>query len=254
MASLDSFRLHGKVAWVTGAGGIGAAIADGLAGAGATVAITDVSHEAIDRVRGRLAAHGHAGLAVVADLASKGDVDAAADRVVAELGRLDILVNAAGITQRGDSVDYAEALWSRILGVNLSGAFFACQAAGRHMLRQGGGGAIVNVTSIAGEVGIATTPAYCASKAGLANVTRALALEWAPHGIRVNAIAPGWVRTAMGSAALRPELFASTIAHVPLGRIAEPEELIGPVVFLVSDAASFVTGHVLAVDGGFLAQ
>jgi NAD(P)-dependent dehydrogenase (short-subunit alcohol dehydrogenase family) len=160
----------------------------------------------------------------------------------------------AGTARRGESAAYPEELWNTILAVNLTGAFFACQAAGRHMLAQGKGGAVVNITSVHGEVGVATHSAYCASKAGLANLTRVLALEWAKSGIRVNAIAPAFFRTAMGERALDPELYPSTIGQVPMDRIGEPEELTGPVLFLVSDAASFVTGHVLAVDGGYLAR
>jgi NAD(P)-dependent dehydrogenase (short-subunit alcohol dehydrogenase family) len=238
---------------VVGAGGIGQALAAGLWGAGAAIVATDASPEAAQRSVADLGTPDQPALAMPLDIRDKAAVDATADAILGRLGRLDVLVNAAGITQRGASVDFPQDVWQRIVEVNLSGAFYTCQAAGRHMLARGGG-SIVNVTSIAGEVGIPTSPAYSASKGGLANLTRVLALEWAEHGVRVNAIAPGWVRTPMGSRALAPEYYPSTIGQVPMGRIAEPDELVGPVLLLASDAASFVTGAVLPVDGGFLAR
>jgi len=248
------FRVDGKVAWVVGAGGLGGAIAGGLAAAGGTVALTDVNPAAAEEVADRLRMGGTRALGLGVDIRHKSEVESAADRIAQELGRIDILVNVAGMAKRGESVDYPEDLWNTILSVNLTGAFFACQAAGRHMLRQGEGGAIVNITSVHGNVGVATHSAYCSSKAGLANLTRVLALEWAPQRIRVNAIAPAFFRTTMGAGALDPALYPSTIGQVPLNRIGEPGEIVGPVLFLVSDAASFVTGHVLAVDGGYLAR
>ena len=252
------FRVDGKVAWIVGAGGLGGAIAGGLAAAGGAVALTDVNasaaEELADRLRATPRGYPTHALGLGMDIRHKSEVESAADRIVQELGRIDILVNVAGTAKRGESVDYPEDLWNTILSVNLTGAFFTCQAAGRHMLRQGDGGAIVNITSVHGNVGVATHSAYCSSKAGLANLTRALALEWAPQRIRVNAIAPAFFRTAMGAGALDPALYPSTIGQVPMNRIGEPEELVGPVLFLVSDAASFVTGHVLAVDGGYLAR
>jgi NAD(P)-dependent dehydrogenase (short-subunit alcohol dehydrogenase family) len=254
MDPLTLFRVDGKVAWVVGAGGLGGAIAGGLAASGGTVALTDVNPLTAEELADRLRADGTRALGMGMDIRHKSEVESAADRIARELDRIDILVNVAGTAKRGESVDYPEDLWNTILSVNLTGAFFACQAAGRHMLRQGDGGAIVNITSVHGNVGVATHSAYCSSKAGLANLTRVLALEWAPQRIRVNAIAPAFFRTAMGAGALDPALYPSTIGQVPMNRIGEPEEIVGPVLFLVSDAASFVTGHVLAVDGGYLAR
>ena len=180
-------------------------------------------------------------------------VERVMDRVSASLGPIDGLVNAAGITRRGAAADFPRAD-SEDLAVNLTGTFLCCQAAGRRMLARGRG-AIVNVASIAGHIGLPGTIAYIAAKGGVVMLTRGLAVEWAPHGVRVNALSPSWFATDMGNLIERePEYRDRVLRRVPLGRLGRPEELVGATVFLLSDAASMVTGHVLAVDGGVLAS
>jgi NAD(P)-dependent dehydrogenase (short-subunit alcohol dehydrogenase family) len=169
-------------------------------------------------------------------------------------GRIDVLVNSAGITVRGPAADFRAADWDRILAVNLSGVFHACQAMGRRMIARGTG-SIVNIASIAGQIGLPGTIAYVASKGGVIALTRGLAVEWARHGVRVNAIAPSWFETRLGGVIHRePEYAARAMARVPAGRMGRPDELAGAVVYLASAASGMVTGHVLNVDGGTLAS
>jgi NAD(P)-dependent dehydrogenase (short-subunit alcohol dehydrogenase family) len=254
MSAPDLFRLDGAAAIVTGgAGGLGASIARGLAEAGARVAIADAS-EAGARVQAeKLGAAGRRAMAVTVDVADAGAVERMVAEVEGALGPVDVLVNCAGVTHRGPAEAFPEAQWRRILDVNLTGVFLPSQAAGRRMIARRRG-RIVNVASIAGHIGLPGTVAYCAAKGGVVMLTRALAVEWAPHGVRVNAIAPSWFATNLGDLIHREPGYADrAMRRVPMGRMGLPDELIGAAVFLASEASAMVTGHVLAVDGGTLA-
>jgi NAD(P)-dependent dehydrogenase (short-subunit alcohol dehydrogenase family) len=176
--------------------------------------------------------------------------------IVGELGRIDVLVNSAGIALRAPAIEHTLDAWNRVMAVNVNGVFVCSRVAARHMIKAGGG-AIVNIASIMGLSGGGLYPniSYQTSKGAVVNMTRALALEWAKHGIRVNAIAPTYVRTEFIKPLVdNPQLRARIEAMTPLGRLAEPEDIVGAALFLASPAAAMVTGHVLAVDGGFLAQ
>jgi NAD(P)-dependent dehydrogenase (short-subunit alcohol dehydrogenase family) len=179
----------------------------------------------------------------------------AADAALTQLERLDVLVNSAGIGGWGPTESYPDETWEQVLAVNLTGTFNCCRAAGARMVADGSG-SIVNVASTLGLVGFPGTVGYVASKGGVVQLTRALAVEWAAVGVRVNALAPSTIETPLiqRNRPERPELYERLLAATPLGRFGEPGELVGPALFLASDASSYVTGHVLAVDGGYLAQ
>jgi NAD(P)-dependent dehydrogenase (short-subunit alcohol dehydrogenase family) len=241
---LSEFRLDGEVAVVTGgASGIGRAVADALAAVGARVAVFDVAAAGADAYK--------------VDVADETQVTAAFAEVVGRHGRLDVLFNNAGIAIRRPTTELALDDWNKVVAVNMTGVFLCAREAARHMLAGGRGGRIVNTASIMGVVGGGLYPniSYQATKGAVVNMTRALAVEWAGQGIRVNAIAPTWVRTPLTRGITeKPELVQRIEQLTPLGRLAEPEELVGAVIFLASRASAMVTGHVLAVDGGFLAQ
>lgn len=256
---LDSFRLEGRTALVTGAGrGIGRAIALGLAGAGASLALAGRTRETLAAVADEVrAATGRDSLVLPLDVSDVAAHEPAVAQVVDRLGSVDILVNNAGTNIRKDSLDYTPGEWDAVCDANLKGAFFLTTAVGRRMIEQGRGGKILNIGSMSAYLGLPTIPAYTATKAALQQLTRLLAVEWAPHGIQVNAIAPGWIRTEM-TRGLRenPDLqprYQWVLHRTPAGRFGEPEELAGAAVFLCSPAADFITGQVLAVDGGILA-
>ncbi|HET9488840.1 MAG TPA: SDR family NAD(P)-dependent oxidoreductase [Methylomirabilota bacterium] len=243
MDPLSEFRLDGEVAVVTGgASGIGRVVAEAFAAVGARVAIFDVAaSEGVHRV----------------DVADEAQVREAFADVVARHGRLDVLFNNAGIAIRRPTTELALEDWNRVVAVNLTGVFLCAREAARHMLAGGRGGRIVNTASIMGFSGGGLYPniSYQAAKGAVVNMTRALAVEWASRGIRVNAIAPTWVRTPLTrSITDNPELVHRIEQMTPMGRLAEPHEMVGAVLFLASRASAMVTGHVLAVDGGFLAQ
>ncbi|ANH07989.1 SDR family NAD(P)-dependent oxidoreductase [Shinella sp. HZN7] len=249
------FDLSRRRALVTGASrGIGQAIAVALAEAGADVAVTARSLDGLAETRALVEKAGRRCVALARDVR---DVEACADVTKAAadaLGGLDILINNAGFENVRPSFDVDEALWESILSTNLKGAFFCAQAAGR-MMTGSGGGAIVNLCSLTSYVGIPTAVPYGASKSGLLGVTRALATEWAPHNIRVNAIAPGYFRTAMTEAFYENEDWqARMLDKIPQRRFGGDGDIGGVAVFLCSDAAAYVTGHCIPVDGGYLAS
>jgi NAD(P)-dependent dehydrogenase (short-subunit alcohol dehydrogenase family) len=227
-----------------------------LAAAGARVALTDTDDRALDAAASELASQG---LQVETHILDVTD-EAAVGRVFAALlkstGRFDILINNAGIGARTASVDLERSRWDRVLAVNVTGAFLCARAAAR-ILIPAGRGAIVNIASIMGVVGnrIYPNPAYHASKGALVNLTRALAMEWSAHGLRVNAVAPGYVATPLTESLLADREVAQAVAAgTPLGRLADPIDIASAVLYLASDASAMVTGHILAVDGGWLAQ
>jgi NAD(P)-dependent dehydrogenase (short-subunit alcohol dehydrogenase family) len=244
--------LSDKVALVTGAGrGIGRAIALGLAQAGACVAVNDLDVSLAEASAAHLATQGYPAAAFPADVADVQPVSALVSAVLDRWGRLDILVNNAGVEPHGPLLDFSQADWQRTLDVNLTGAFLTSQAAGRVMRAQGGG-VIVNIGSIAGRAfGLRNRAAYVASKMGLLGLTRECAREYAAYNIRVNAVCPGVIITEM-TAHLRADeaMMRKWLADIPQGRLGEPEDVVGPVVFLCSDAARYITGQAINVDGG----
>jgi 2-deoxy-D-gluconate 3-dehydrogenase len=256
MGVLDDFSLDGKVALVTGAArGLGQGIATGLAEAGTDIAALDIVP--LEETGDLVGNEGRNFHAMNVDLLET-DAQLAADIVedcVGSLGRLDILVNNAGIIRRAPALEFGEDDWESVIKINLSAAFYLSQAAARHFVNAGRGGKIINTASVLSSEGGVIVPSYSASKAGIANLTRALANEWAPLGINVNAIAPSYFTTELTSA-LREDAERSEalLARLPAGRFGEPEDLKGATVFLASDAADYVHGTVLPVDGGWLSR
>ena len=251
---LDSFKLDGKVALVTGASaGLGAAIAVALAEAGADVAAhgnsraPDATCELIERT-------GRRTLPVLGNLADKTVPEQLVTQTLSHFGRLDILINNAGTIRRAPAVDYSEQDWTTVIEVNLSSVFRLSQLAGRHMIERGSG-KIVNIASLLSFQGGVNVPAYAASKGAVAQLTKALANEWAKHGINVNAIAPGYMKTDNTAALQADEIRNRQILErIPAGRWGEPQDLAGPAVFLSSAASDYLHGHVLIVDGGWMGR
>ena len=252
----DRFDLDGRRLLVTGASrGIGRALAEALAAAGAHVALGGRTLPDLERVADTITTAGGQAHPVVMDVASVADARRGVAEAADRLGGIDGLVNNAGVEQVCPSLEVDEALWDRIVGTNLKGAFFCAQAAAARMVRDGHGGVVVNLCSLTSEVGIPTAVPYGASKTGLLGMTRALAAEWAPLGIRVNAIGPGYFRTAMTEVFYRDAAWQQAmLGRIPAGRFGEAgDDLAGTAIFLCSEASAYITGQCLYVDGGTLA-
>ena len=249
-----AFRLDGRVAVVTGASaGIGEALAEGLAGAGAKVVLAARRLDRLEALAARLAASGAETHAVACDVARADDVERLAAETQQRFGRIDVLVNNAGFVEVVPAESETQGSFESVLDVNLTGTFRCAQRFGREMLAQGNG-AIVNVASILGVVGVGQIPqaSYAASKGGVVNLTRELAAQWARRGVRVNALAPAWFPSEMTADMFAEEASRNWMRQrTPMGRAGRVEELVGPLLFLASDAASYVTGHILLVDGGW---
>jgi len=249
------FDLQDQVALVTGASrGIGYDLARAIAHAGAKVVVTGRDTVALDQLAMVIHAEGGTALPLHMDMSSVPSIQSAVDQTVKQFGRIDILVNNAGLGFNHDAVDVTESDWDEMMDVNLKGLFFACQAAGRYMIAQNFG-RIVNMSSQAVQVGIVRHAVYCATKGGVNQLTRVLALEWAKHNITVNAVAPTFIRTPGTAERLdTPEFFASVQARLPIGRVGDTMDVAAAVIYLASPAADMVTGTILLVDGGWTAQ
>lgn len=252
LAALD---LAGRVAVVLGGtSGLGRAIAMGLAEAGADVVATSRRPDVVEETAKAVEAKGRRSLRVTSDVTDRASLEKVREAILQAFGRIDILLNAAGRTKRTPSLDVPDEEWAAILDTNLTGAMRASQVFARPMLEKGSG-SIIHIASLASFVGLMEVAAYTASKAGVAGLVRALAVEWAPRGVRVNAIAPGVFRTPLNTNLLDgTERGREFKIRTPMQRFGQAEELQGAAVYLASDAARFVTGQVLAVDGGFLAS
>ena len=253
--SYSSLELNGKVGVVIGGtSGIGRAIARGMAEAGADVIPTSRRMEQVEAAARDIEERGRRSLRVTSDVSDRSSLQRVLDESVKAFGRVDILVNSAGRTKRAPTLDFSEEDWNDILETNLTGTLRACQVFGRHMLSREYG-SIINIASLSTFVALYEVAAYSASKAAVASLTKSLAIEWSPHGVRVNAIAPGVFRTALNEKLLdETERGREFLARTPMRRFGNVEELAGAAIFLASDAASFVNGEVLVVDGGFLAS
>jgi NAD(P)-dependent dehydrogenase (short-subunit alcohol dehydrogenase family) len=238
---------------ITGAaGGIGSAIASRLIADGSAVALTDLNLEAMQRAADQTAQNGGVARVYALDVTEPDAVDAVVGQIVRDLGRLDVLVNCAGIQLNSATADLSPADYLRVVNVNLNGTVYCCQSAGRHMIRQGGG-TIINISSMASRFGWPRRVPYAITKAGVTALTRSLAVEWAPHNIRVVAVAPGYVATplvrhALDEGHIREE---AVLSEIPQRRIADPEEIAGLVAYLVSPGARYITGEEIVIDGGF---
>ena len=250
---IPPMRLQGRVAAITGGAlGIGRATARLFAEEGATVALGDVQLEAAEKVAQEIERGGGKAIAIGLDVGDAAQVQAFVDRVAREFGRLDVMFANAGIAHSAPFLEHPEAQWHRVLRVNLTGVFLCGQAAARQMVRQGGGGRIITTASINGFRGVENLVGYNAAKAGVIELTRTMAVELAQHRITVNAIAPAQIDTRL-TRTLPEEARRRRVERIPMGRFGEPEEVARVALFLASDDASYVTGHTLAVDGGYLA-
>lgn len=251
---LNKFSLAGKVAIVTGASrGLGAGMAIGLAEAGADVVVVS-SGSKIQETAEKIKELGRKGVAIQADLDSIKPIPGIIAKTMEEFGKIDILVNCAGIIRRGPSIDFSEKDWDDVVNVNQKSLFFMCQAAAKEMLKQGKG-KIINVASLLSFQGGINVPSYTASKSAVAGITKILANEWAAQGINVNAIAPGYMATEMTDALQKSaERAPAIMARIPQGRWGTPEDMKGAAIFLASDASDYIQGHLLVVDGGWMGR
>jgi NAD(P)-dependent dehydrogenase (short-subunit alcohol dehydrogenase family) len=254
----DFFSLAGRNAIVTGGGsGLGLAVAEGFAQYGAAVAVVDIDRAAAEQVADEITTGGGRAIALAADVSDHGQVEAVVAAAVDAFDQIHVLVSNAGIGDRAAAEDMTVEQWQRVLDINLSGAWYFDQAVGRHMIERGIAGSIINTSSVTSLVGITTGNAnYAATKGALNALTRTLAIEWAPYGIRVNAIAPTHVKTALIEQKMEddPALADFFLGNIPLGRLGTPEDIAGAAIYLASDAGALVTGHVLVVDGGHTAR
>ena len=251
---LDSFKLTGKVAIVTGCNtGLGQAIAIGLAQAGCH--IVGVNRSAPSETIKKMKAGGHRFLDLRADLLKQDKIPSLIEQAITEFGHIDILVNNAGIIRRNNAIDFTEQDWDEVMDVNAKTAFFMSQTVAKQFIKQGHGGKIINIASMLSFQGGIRVPSYTASKSAIMGLTRAMANEWAQHSINVNGIAPGYMETN-NTAALRedPERNEAILARIPAQRWGKPVDVAGPCVFLASEAASYMHGYIIAIDGGWLAR
>ena len=255
MEAGELFTLNGKTALVTGAAqGLGREIALALAKNGAALILSDIRYPEDTAVA--VAETGARWMAVQADITDEDQVKAMAASAASEYGKVDILINNAGVSQLRYTAteDLSKTEWDTLIGINLTGTFLACKHVGKGMIA-GGGGSIINIASTAGITGVPRAPAYAASKAGVILLTKSLALEWARYHIRVNAVAPHYLETPLTEELRASEkVYAGLVKQIPMGRFGKPSEMIGAVLFLSSQAASYTTGTVIVADGGYLSQ
>jgi len=255
MGILSLFDLEGKIAMVTGAGsGLGRAMALALGEAGADVSVVDINAEALRKTASEIEKMNRSSLVIEADVTNIGDVNRMVERTVEVFGKMDIAVNNAGISGGGiPAEEIDEEVWKKVMDVNLTSVFWCARAEGRQMMKQQRG-KIINTASMSGFIVNKSIPAtsYCTAKGGIVMMTKALATEWAKFHINVNAIAPGYFRTPLTQKLWEnPDTYKEMVEMTPMGRIGEPPELAGTVVFLASEASNYITGHILVIDGGY---
>ena len=251
----ELYAIEGKTAVITGAAqGLGREIALAFAHNGANVVVSDIRYP--EETAKEVQAAGARCLAIQADISDEVQIATMAEKVLIEYGRVDILVNNAGVSQLSYTATekLSKSEWDTIIGINLTGTFLCCKHFGKGMI-DSGGGSIVNIATTAGFTGVTRAPAYSASKAGVVLLTKSLALEWAPCNVRVNAVAPHYLETALTEGLMENQkVYQSLIKQIPLRRFGKPSEIVGAVIYLASGASSYTTGAVIAADGGYLAQ